>query len=119
MNTGTCFLPSCTAMVWPTISGKIVEARDHVRSIFLLLAELRASMRFISRSSTHGPFLLERLISYLLFQGYASHGHAWQAGQGRSERGVLGTRASEDADPAPTCVFVATHLLLPFPRRRP
>src|SRR5664280_2368311 len=63
MNTGTCFLPSCTAIVWPTISGKIVDARDHVRSIFLLLAVFSASMRFIKRSSTHGPFLLERLIA--------------------------------------------------------
>ena len=67
MNTGTCFLPSCTAIVWPTISGKIVDARDQVRSIFLLLAAFRASMRAISRSSTHGPFLLERLIGCLPF----------------------------------------------------
>src|SRR6266508_6894932 len=29
-NTGTCFLPSWTAMVWPTISGTIVDRRDHV-----------------------------------------------------------------------------------------
>ena len=28
--TGTCFLPSCTAIVWPTKAGKIVERRDHV-----------------------------------------------------------------------------------------
>src|SRR6476646_8421490 len=31
MNTGTCLRPSWTAIVWPTISGKIVEARDQVR----------------------------------------------------------------------------------------
>src|ERR1022692_788370 len=62
MNTGTCFLPSCTASVWPTISGKIVEVRDQVLSIFFVLAAFMASMRAIRRSSTHGPFLLERLI---------------------------------------------------------
>ena len=63
MNTGTCFLPSCTAIVWPTISGKIVDARDQVRSIFLLFSAFNASMRASSRSCTHGPFLLERLIA--------------------------------------------------------
>src|SRR5581483_151430 len=35
MKTGMCFLPSWTAIVCPTISGKIVEARDQVRIIFL------------------------------------------------------------------------------------
>src|SRR5580700_3039924 len=62
MNTGTCFLPSWTAIVWPTISGKIVDARDQVRSIFLLFSAFSASMRASRRSCTHGPFLLERLI---------------------------------------------------------
>src|SRR5208282_3434006 len=61
-----CFLPSCTAIVCPTISGKIVDARDQVLSIFLLLAAFSASMRAIRRSSTHGPFLLERLIAHTL-----------------------------------------------------
>src|ERR1017187_661569 len=107
MNTGTCFLPSCTAIVCPTISGKIVDARDHVLSIFLLFSAFNASMRFIRRSSTHGPFLLDLLIASDPF-----HGHAGQAGQGRSERSVLCTRAIEDADPAPPCVFVA-HRCLP------
>ena len=27
---GTCLRPSWTAIVWPTISGKIVEVRDQV-----------------------------------------------------------------------------------------
>jgi hypothetical protein len=31
-KTGTCLRPSWTAIVCPTISGKIVEARDQVRS---------------------------------------------------------------------------------------
>src|SRR3954453_17943589 len=61
-KTGTCLLPSWTAMVCPTISGKIVDARDHVLTIVLLPELFMASMRPIRRSSTHGPFLLERLI---------------------------------------------------------
>src|SRR6185437_8127042 len=62
MNTGTCFLPSWTASVWPTMSGKIVDARDQVLIIFLVFSAFIASMRAIRRSSTQGPFLLERLI---------------------------------------------------------
>jgi hypothetical protein len=63
MNTGTCFLPSWTAIVCPTISGKIVDARDQVRTMFFWLAVFMASMRCIKRSSTHGPFLAERLMA--------------------------------------------------------
>jgi hypothetical protein len=33
-NTGTCLRPSWTAIVWPTISGKIVEVRDQVLTIW-------------------------------------------------------------------------------------
>ena len=56
-NTGTCLRPSWTAIVCPTISGKIVEVRDQVRSIRLLPDVFISSIRFISRSSTNGPFL--------------------------------------------------------------
>src|SRR5207302_1373381 len=65
MNTGTCLRPSCTAIVCPTISGKIVEVPDQVRTICLLPDAFIASIRDISRSSTNGPFLLERLIACL------------------------------------------------------
>ena len=44
-NTGTCLRPSCTAMVWPTISGKIVDVRDQVRIMVLVLALFMSSMR--------------------------------------------------------------------------
>jgi hypothetical protein len=37
-------------MVWPTISGKITEARDHVLTICLLPDSFIASMRAIRRS---------------------------------------------------------------------
>src|SRR5579884_560057 len=62
MNTGTCLRPSWTAIVCPTISGKIVEVRDHVRTICFEPEAFIASMRPSSRSSTNGPFLLLRLI---------------------------------------------------------
>src|ERR1019366_2774090 len=63
MNTGTCLRPSWTAIVCPTISGKIVDARDQVRSIRFSPEVFIASIRAIRRSSTNGPFLLERLIA--------------------------------------------------------
>src|SRR5204862_4180178 len=62
-NTGTCLRPSWTAMVWPTISGKIVEVRDQVLIICFCPLEFIASIRWIKRSSTNGPFLELRLIS--------------------------------------------------------
>jgi hypothetical protein len=43
-------------MVCPTISGKIVEARDQVRIICLRPPSFIAVMRDIRRSSTNGPF---------------------------------------------------------------
>src|SRR5215210_1504546 len=60
MNTGTCLRPSWTAIVWPTISGKITEVRDQVLIICLLPDSFIASMRDIRRSCTNGPFLDER-----------------------------------------------------------
>ena len=60
MKPGTCFLPSWTAIVWPTMSGKIVEVRDHVLTICFLPASFIDSIRPIRRSWTHGPFLVDR-----------------------------------------------------------
>src|SRR5439155_23891684 len=60
-NTGTCLRPSWTAIVCPTISGKIVEVRDQVRIIRFSPDAFIASIRLISRSSTKGPFLELRL----------------------------------------------------------
>jgi len=60
MNTGTCLRPSCTAMVWPTMSGKIVDERDQVRIIRFSFAAFIVSMRCMSFASTNGPFLSER-----------------------------------------------------------
>src|SRR5205085_10601321 len=61
MNTGTCLRPSWTAIVCPTISGKIVDVRDQVRTICLEPDWFIASIRLISRSWTNGPFLELRL----------------------------------------------------------
>src|SRR5437763_10966927 len=68
-KTGTCLRPSWTAIVWPTISGKIVDMRDHVFTICLLPEEFIASMRCIRRSSTHGPFFEDLLIARWPFPG--------------------------------------------------
>src|SRR6266478_7103994 len=43
--TGMNFLPLCTAMVCPTISGITVERRDQVRKTFFSLREFIPSMR--------------------------------------------------------------------------
>ena len=39
--TGTCLRPSWTAMVWPTMSGMIVERRDQVLMTLLLAARVQ------------------------------------------------------------------------------
>src|SRR5262245_1992411 len=62
-NTGTCLRPSWTAIVCPTISGKIVDVRDQVRTRFFEPDAFIDSMRLNRRSSTYGPFLELRLIS--------------------------------------------------------
>ena len=65
MNTGTCLRPSWTAIVCPTISGKTVEVRDQVLTMVFWFASFIVVMRFIKRSSTHGPFLEDLLTVYL------------------------------------------------------
>src|SRR4051794_7915446 len=66
MNTGTCLRPSCTAIVWPSMSGMIVERRDQVLITFLVPLSFWVST-FLSRwSSTNGPFLRLRGIPYVL-----------------------------------------------------
>src|SRR5579875_825913 len=56
MNTGTCLRPSCTAIVWPTMSGMIVERRDHVLMTRFSRLALSASTLRSRCSSTNGPF---------------------------------------------------------------
>ena len=41
--TGMNFLPLCTAIVWPTISGTTVERRDQVLMTFFSLTRFIAS----------------------------------------------------------------------------
>src|SRR5215813_881801 len=54
--TGMNFLPLCTAMVCPTISGEIVERRDQVRMTFLSFLLFSSSIFFIRWPSICGPF---------------------------------------------------------------
>ena len=63
MKSGTCLLPSCTAIVNPKKSGIIVDARDHVRTVVLEPLRLAASTFFANFSCTNGPFLVERDIN--------------------------------------------------------
>src|SRR5258708_15102052 len=67
MKTGTWRRPSWTAMVWPTMTGRITDGRDQVFTTFFSLRELRASIFFFNESSTKGPFLTLRLTYLPLF----------------------------------------------------
>src|SRR4051794_25095704 len=57
MYTGTCLRPSCTAIVWPTMSGMTVERRDHVLITLRSPAAFTAATFSARWSSTNGPFL--------------------------------------------------------------
>src|SRR5690606_13647138 len=60
MYTGTCLRPSWTAIVWPTMSGMIVERRDQVLMTFFSPFSLRSSTLVNRCPSTNGPFFSER-----------------------------------------------------------
>src|SRR6202034_3217849 len=70
MNTGTCLRPSCTAIVWPSIAGTIMDRRDQVLITFLVPLSFCRSTFLIRWSSTNGPFFRLRGIvgcSYRFF----------------------------------------------------
>ena len=79
-KTGTCLRPSWTAIVWPTISGKIVEVRDQVLTICLLPDSFIWLIRASRRSSTNGPFLVDRPISVPLLLPAAAAAHDQRVG---------------------------------------
>src|ERR1700735_2213514 len=58
------FLPLCTAIVWPTNSGRIVERRDHVGITFFSLAAFSLSILSSRCLSVNGPFFTEPPITY-------------------------------------------------------
>lgn len=78
-NTGTKVLPLCTAMVSPTMSGMIIDARDQV----LITDFLFDSFDFCTFSSnlwkTYGPFLIDLAIVYHIISnaGLASWPMLW------------------------------------------
>src|ERR1700755_3474937 len=94
MKTGTCFLSSWAAIVWPTMAGKIVEVRDQVFTICFLPASFIEVIRPIRRSSTHGPFFVERPISNDPFQRGAPQPSETQAGRGRRAQPLVEPKAS-------------------------
>src|SRR5690242_14630229 len=63
--TGINFLPLCTAMVCPIISGTIVERRDQAFTTFFSLRVFSASTFSRKWPSTNGPFFNERAIACL------------------------------------------------------
>ena len=72
MKTGTCFLPSWTAIVWPTISGKIVEVRDQVLTICFFPASFLEVIRCYLRWQSLPVFMLT---------AFAEGNHILRAGQ--------------------------------------
>ena len=54
--TGMNFLPLCTAIVCPTISGMTVDRRDQVLMTFLSPPRFMTSIFSRSGTSTNGPF---------------------------------------------------------------
>src|SRR6266849_2282195 len=63
--TGMNFFPLCTAMVWPIMSGTIVERRDQVLITFFSLRVFSPSTFMRKWPSTTGPFFSERAIDSL------------------------------------------------------
>src|SRR6266436_3663924 len=59
------FLPLCTAMVCPIMSGTIVERRDHVFTTFFSFRAFKPSTFSRRWPSTNGPFFSERAIASL------------------------------------------------------
>src|SRR5690625_5129404 len=69
---GMCCRPLCTAIVRPTISGRIIERREQVLIGRLLLVSMGASTFAGRWWSTNGPFLIERgmtIPDYLFLRG--------------------------------------------------
>src|SRR5665648_1266432 len=62
--TGTCFLPSCTAIVCPTIWGNIVDGLDQVFNTFFSLAAFISTITLSSLAFTKGPFFSDLPIIY-------------------------------------------------------
>ena len=69
MNTGTCLRPSWTAIVWPIMSGTIVDRRDQVLTTFFSLRSFMPAIFTMRCSSTNGPFFTDLVISHAPSRG--------------------------------------------------
>src|ERR1700722_9085521 len=67
------FLPLCTAIVWPTMSGKIVERRDQVFTTFFSFRVFIAVTFSCRCVSMNGPFFSERGILFLFLHPAQLH----------------------------------------------
>jgi len=79
------FLPLCTASVWPTNSGAIVDRRDQILSTFFYRVRFSSSIRSSSVDSMYGPFFSERPIS----RSYFVRRVTMKRSDGRAPRRVL------------------------------
>ena len=68
--TGMNFFPLWTASVWPTMSGRTVERRDHVFSTRFSPEAFSALILSRSGASTNGPFFVERDIVLPYFRRF-------------------------------------------------
>src|SRR5690554_4535998 len=66
--TGMNLLPLCTAMVCPTKSGDIIEARAHVLTTVFLPLSFMALTFFSKFRLIYGPFFNDLLIFFLINQ---------------------------------------------------
>src|SRR5215831_6926088 len=73
MYTGMNFLPLWTAIVCPTISGRIVERRDHVFTTFFSFRAFIPSTFSRRWPSMNGPFFSERGMSLLFLHPAQLH----------------------------------------------
>src|SRR5262249_3106094 len=105
------FLPLCTAIVCPIISGTMVERRDQVFTTFFSLRVFSASTFSRKWPSTNGPFFSERAIANLFL-------HAAQTTPLRSAhllksphrtRNAVRLRAKRANKPGALCVRNPSH----------
>src|SRR5215212_964772 len=100
-NTGTCLRPSWTAIVWPIMTGTIIERRDQVLITLWEPLSFSASTFFIRWPSTNGPFFRLRGICLLspcsaLLAGTATTDDLGVAGLALATRAALGLAPRAD-----------------------
>ena len=68
MYTGMNLFPLCTAMVWPTKSGEIIDLLDQVLITDFFPESFISRTRFSSLKSINGPFFIDLATIYSYFR---------------------------------------------------